>query len=141
MASKDIVSEREVKKAERLLTASDRRAASAARLQASVDRQMDSDRAVYGKGTALMEAQSSSGGSAKGGIYDVSTDNYKQQPNNETGQNSSINDGNGIDSIGAGDEPDGGGGGLPDGYVETAVIICVNGSPVSGQFLFKEDQT
>tara|TARA_R110000765_G_C18564222_1_gene564091 strand:+ start:180 stop:587 length:408 start_codon:yes stop_codon:yes gene_type:complete len=32
-----------------------------------------------------------------------------------------------------------GGGGLPDGYVETAVIICVNGSPVSGQFLFKED--
>jgi len=34
-----------------------------------------------------------------------------------------------------------GGGGLPDGYVETAVIICVNGSPVSGQFLFKEDAT
>lgn len=32
-------------------------------------------------------------------------------------------------------------GGLPDGYVETAVIICVNGSPVSGQFLFKEDTT
>jgi len=34
-----------------------------------------------------------------------------------------------------------GGGGLPDGYVETAVIICVNGSPVNGQFLFKEDTT
>jgi len=30
-------------------------------------------------------------------------------------------------------------GGLPDGYVETAVTICVNGSPVYGQFLFKED--
>jgi hypothetical protein len=29
-------------------------------------------------------------------------------------------------------------GGLPSGYVETAVIICVNGSPVSGKFLFKE---
>ena len=111
MASKDIVSEREVKKAERLMTASDRRAASSARLQASVDRQMDSDRAVYGKGTALMEAQSSSGGSAKGGIYDVSTDDYKQQPNNETGQNSSINDGNGIDSVGAGGAPDSRGGG------------------------------
>jgi hypothetical protein len=33
----------------------------------------------------------------------------------------------------------GGGGGLPDGYVETDVILCVNGSPVNGQFLFKED--
>lgn len=109
MASKNIVSEREVKKAERLLTAADRRAASAARMQASVDRQIASDKAVYGEGTALMEAQSSSGGSAKGGIYDVSTDDYKQQPKNETGQNSSINDGNGIDSIGAADEPDGGG--------------------------------
>ena len=30
-------------------------------------------------------------------------------------------------------------GGLPDGYVETAVTICANGSPVSGQFLFKQD--
>ena len=111
MASKNIVSEREVKKAERLLTAADRRAASAARMQASVDRQIASDKAVYGEGTALMEAQSSSGGSAKGGIYDVSTDDYKQQPKNETGQNSSINDGNGIDSIGAAGEVEGGGGG------------------------------
>ena len=33
----------------------------------------------------------------------------------------------------------GGGGGVPEGYVETAVVICVNGSPVSGQFLFKEN--
>jgi len=30
-------------------------------------------------------------------------------------------------------------GGLPDGYVETDVILCINGSPVAGQFLFKED--
>jgi hypothetical protein len=29
--------------------------------------------------------------------------------------------------------------GLPAGYVETAVTICVNGQPVDGQFLFKGD--
>jgi len=34
----------------------------------------------------------------------------------------------------------GGGGGLPDGYVETDVILCQNGSPVNGKFLFKEDE-
>jgi len=32
-----------------------------------------------------------------------------------------------------------GGSGLPEGYVETDVILCVNGAPVYGQFLFKED--
>lgn len=31
------------------------------------------------------------------------------------------------------------GGGLPDGYEETAVVLCQNGSPVNGQILFKED--
>lgn len=30
-----------------------------------------------------------------------------------------------------------GGGGLPDGYVETDFTMCVNGSPVSGKILFK----
>ena len=29
--------------------------------------------------------------------------------------------------------------GLPAGYVETDVILCVNGSTVSGTILFKED--
>jgi hypothetical protein len=32
------------------------------------------------------------------------------------------------------------GGGLPAGYVETDFIMCVNGSPVSGKILFKEDE-
>ncbi len=37
------------------------------------------------------------------------------------------------------DVEQGGGGGVPDGYVETDVILCQNGSPVNGQILFKED--
>jgi len=32
------------------------------------------------------------------------------------------------------------GGGLPAGYVETDIILCVNGSPVNGKILFKEDE-
>jgi len=31
------------------------------------------------------------------------------------------------------------GGGLPGGYVETAVTLCQNGSPVTGSILFKPD--
>lgn len=31
------------------------------------------------------------------------------------------------------------GGEVPDGYEETSVIICSNGSPVSGSILFKLD--
>lgn len=85
---------------------------------------------------------SSSGGDERGGIYDVSTDNYSQPDNNQVGINSDIAN-KGIDSIvgstaisvgGGGD-----GGGIPEGYVETAVILCQNGSPVTGSILFKPD--
>lgn len=31
------------------------------------------------------------------------------------------------------------GGGLPEGYEETAVTLCQNGSPVAGSILFKAD--
>ena len=31
------------------------------------------------------------------------------------------------------------GGGVPEGYVETAVTLCQNGSPVTGFILFKPD--
>ncbi len=30
-------------------------------------------------------------------------------------------------------------GGIPDGYAETEVILCQNGSPVNGSIIFKED--
>jgi hypothetical protein len=33
----------------------------------------------------------------------------------------------------------GGGGGVPEGYVEQAVTLCVNGAGVSGKILFKAD--
>ena len=33
----------------------------------------------------------------------------------------------------------GGGTGVPEGYVETSVILCQNGSPLTGSILFKPD--
>jgi len=30
-------------------------------------------------------------------------------------------------------------GGIPEGYEETDIILCENGSPVNGKILFKED--
>jgi hypothetical protein len=35
--------------------------------------------------------------------------------------------------------PSNGIGGVPEGYVEQAVTLCVNGAPVSGNILFKAD--
>tara|TARA_R110000796_G_scaffold15399_1_gene49003 strand:+ start:867 stop:1289 length:423 start_codon:yes stop_codon:yes gene_type:complete len=72
----------------------------------------------------------------KAGVYDLDT--TVRPDDNKEGTDERIQN-DGIDTI---TNPlDDSGGGLPDGYVETAVIICVNGSPVSGQFLFKEDTT
>lgn len=67
----------------------------------------------------------------KAGVYDLNT----RPDDNKEGADERIQN-DGIDVI---TNPLDDSGGLPDGYVETAVIICVNGSPVSGQFLFKED--
>jgi len=72
---------------------------------------------------------------------DVNFDEKKYPSDNKQDYESDVQQ-RGIDQFTAPEatpENTGGGGGLPDGYVETAVIICVNGSPVSGQFLFKED--
>lgn len=69
----------------------------------------------------------------RGGIYDLET----QPSQNKQGEDERIaNDG--IDKVERIVE-ESSGGGLPEGYVETDVIICVDGSPVNGQFLFKED--
>ena len=71
----------------------------------------------------------------KAGVYDLNT----RPDNNKEGTDERIQN-NGIDAItNPIDDSSDDSGGLPDGYVETAVIICVNGSPVYGQFLFKED--
>lgn len=46
---------------------------------------------------------SSAGGSDKGGIYDISTNNYSQPQRNQLGQDSSIEDA-GIDTLGGSDD-------------------------------------
>lgn len=73
----------------------------------------------------------------KSGIYDLDT--QPRQEDNKEGTDERIQN-NGIDRIDVDvEEEEEGGGGLPEGYVETDVILCVNGSPVNGQILFKED--
>tara|TARA_S200002703_G_scaffold51901_1_gene45045 strand:+ start:175 stop:630 length:456 start_codon:yes stop_codon:yes gene_type:complete len=48
---------------------------------------------------------SSAGGNQKGGIYDISTDNYSQPERNQTNQNSSIGE-TGIDTLGGSSDSD-----------------------------------
>jgi len=76
--------------------------------------------------TLATRGPSSSGGSDKGGIYDISTNNYSQPQRNQSGQDSSIEDA-GIDTLG------GGGGASSDGGSSVefngSVLICINGSP------------
>ena len=69
----------------------------------------------------------------KSGIYDLDT--QPRQEYNKEGTDERIQN-DGIDRIEVEEEE---GGGLPEGYVETDVILCVNGEPVNGQFLFKEE--
>jgi hypothetical protein len=73
--------------------------------------------------TLATRGPSSSGGSDKGGIYDISTNNYSQPQRNQSGQDSSIEDA-GIDTLG-GSSADGGSSVEFNG----SVIICINGSP------------
>ena len=75
----------------------------------------------------------------RGEVYD---DKLRwNQPNNEEGIATATNDTFGNDEFTLGGEgsTEGGGGGVPDGYEETDVILCQDGSPVSGQILFKPD--
>lgn len=63
---------------------------------------------------------------ARGGIYDVSTDTYKQYANNQDDQNSDTKIA-GIDKIGSSDIP-GGGSSSSDVEPNSSIIICVNGT-------------
>ena len=71
-----------------------------------------------------MLGRSSSGGSDKGGIYDISTNNYSQPPRNQSGQDSSIQDA-GIDTLGAGASSASDSGVNFNG----SVLICIDGAP------------
>ena len=70
--------------------------------------------------TLATRGPSSSGGSDKGGIYDISTNNYSQPQRNQLGQDSSIEDA-GIDTLGGSSDSDIGS--------SFDAIICVNGTP------------
>jgi len=69
--------------------------------------------------------KSSSGGSGKGGIYDISTNNYSQPPRNQTGQNDSIGEA-GEDSLGAADSASDSSSNVE---FNGSVLICIDGKP------------
>lgn len=73
----------------------------------------------------------------RGEVYDIAL--TYEPSDNEEGISTATNDTFGNDFFEFEDDGSGGGGGLPDGYEETAVVLCQNGSPVNGQILFKED--
>lgn len=127
MSQEKRIKEKEVREQEKL-----------GRISKSQERQRASDEQVYGEGSQLLSMQkSSSGGDARGGIWDISTDSYTQPERNETGQNSNIND-DGIDSIGAGGESAGAGagaGGIPDGFTEETFDV-VEDDNTAGQRIF-----
>jgi len=97
------------------------------RLLDAQERQRKLDEEVYGKGSMLIEAQkSSAGGDARGGIWDVSTSNYKQEDNNQQNQNNDI-DQRGIDLLGAGTySVDSGEEAI---QFNGSVLLCINGEP------------
>ena len=68
----------------------------------------------------------------KAALLDIDT----SLESNKSGAGSTIQD-DGIDNVDSSVGNDSGG--LPDGYDETAVILCGNGSPVNGSILFKAD--
>lgn len=94
------------------------------------------DRAVKSRRKELLQGASSTKErrDIKAGVYDLNT----RPDDNKEGADERIQN-DGIDHFDPNIIDDDSGGGLPDGYVETAVIICVDGAPVYGQFLFKED--
>jgi hypothetical protein len=72
-------------------------------------------------------------------------DNFSDAPA-ELNRREKDRENTGIDETGGGTSATpkptpggGGGGGVPGGYVETAVTLCVDGSPVTGSMLFKQD--
>ena len=70
--------------------------------------------------TLALNGFSSAGGNQKGGIYDISTDNYSQPPRNQTNQDASTGEA-GIDTLG--------GSSASDSTSSFNAIICVNGKP------------
>ncbi len=79
--------------------------------------------------TLAIRGPSSSGGSDKGGIYDISTNNYSQPQRNQAGQDSSIEEA-GIDALGAAASS-----ASDSGGDTRELTICVDGEPEQVTFL------
>ena len=79
--------------------------------------------------TLATRGPSSSGGSDKGGIYDISTNNYSQPQRNQSGQDSSIEDA-GIDTLG------GGGASSDGGDTNTFTLDVVKSDNTAGTATF-----
>jgi len=79
--------------------------------------------------TLATRGPSSSGGSDKGGIYDISTNNYSQPQRNQSGQDSSIEEA-GIDTLGGSSDSSSSVSGNT-----RELTICVDGSPEQVTFL------
>jgi len=62
-------------------------------------------KAASEEATIAIRNPSSSGGNIKGGIYDISTNNYSQPQRNQSGQDSSIEEA-GIDTLGGSSDSD-----------------------------------
>lgn len=90
---------------------------------------------IRDRADAARDAISSSLKKKQGQVYDIAL-TYEPSDNKEE-ISTATNDTFGNDFFEFEDDGSGGGGGLPDGYEETEVILCQNGSPVDGFILFK----
>jgi hypothetical protein len=84
--------------------------------------------------TLATRGPSSSGGSDKGGIYDISTNNYSQPQRNQSGQDSSIEDA-GIDTLGGSSDSDGNNGAFQ------SILICSSNQLKQAEVLMNGEPT
>jgi hypothetical protein len=77
---------------------------------------------------------SSAGGNQKGGIYDISTDNYSQPERNQTNQDSSIEEA-GIDTLGGSSDSDGNNGAFQ------SILICSSNQLKQAEVLMNGEPT
>lgn len=77
---------------------------------------------------------SSSGGNQKGGIYDISTDNYSQPERNQTNQDVSTEEA-GIDTLGGSSDSDGNNGAFQ------SILICSSNQLKQAEVLMNGEPT
>ena len=81
-----------------------------------------------------MLGKSSAGGNARGGIYDISTDNYSQPKRNQTSQDVSTEEA-GIDTLGGSSDSDGNNGAFQ------SILICSSNQLKEAEVLMNGEPT